>query len=439
VRRLSLRVAGLGALTLIAGCASAGNPPGGPERHTPPAIVSISPDSGATNVNIRNFEIKFDEVVSDRPAASGATELNQIFLISPRDGDPYVSWHRDHIDVRPRKGFRANQAYRVTMLPGLADLRNNIRKDGVSIVFSTGPDFPTLGIVGRLFDWDTQKPVNGGYIEAMLLSDTTLVYVTATDTLGGFEVGPLGPGRYRVRGLIDQNTNRVVDRGEKWDTTTVAVTDARPSTELLAIERDTVAPNFSRIIVDDSVTLHVMFDRPLSPALGLQPALFRIQRADSVALDITAVQWGTAYDRAKQVTDSIHADSVARAAARARADSARARGDTTHVQPPPPLPPLPPSARGAPPPPKPHLPPPDRVIVLKVSPKTLFVVGNSYRLSARGVPNLLGYSRPISRVFEVPKPPPRDTTRRAPRDTTRKSPVAPGKPPAKPPLGLLLR
>jgi hypothetical protein len=403
VRRLSLiEVVGLGAavaLAAVAACASAGNPPGGPDRHDPPQILSITPDSNATRVNIRNVEFRFDEVVSDRPAAQGATLLNQLFLVSPRDGDAVVSWHRDHIDVRPRKGFRANQAYRVTMLPGLADLRNNVRHEGASVLFTTGDSFPRLGIVGRLFDWDQQRPANGGYIEAMLLSDTTLVYVAATDTLGGFDVGPLAPGRYRVRGLIDANSNRAIDRGEKWDSTTVDVVDVRPSTELLAIERDTVAASFSRVAVEDSVTLRVDFDRPLDPTLQLMPTMFVLQRPDSSQLEIRSVQWASAYERSRQAADS------------ARADSARARGDTTRARPvPPPVPPT----RPGPQPPKPRALPPDRAVVIKVSPTTPLVQGVTYRISAHGLRNIVGLSHPITRTFQVARAAARDTTRRAP-------------------------
>jgi hypothetical protein len=290
------------------------------------------------------------------------------------------------------------------------------------MLFSTGPTFPTLGIVGRVFDWDAQKPVNGAYIEATLLSDTTLVFVTATDTLGGFEVGPLGPGTYRVRAIIDANSNRVVDRTEKWDSTTVAVTDHRPSVELLAIERDTVAATFSRVAVEDSTTLRLDFDRPLDPALPLQPALFRLQRADSSELTITSVQWLTAYEHAQQVADSI------------RADSARARGDTTPARPrPPALPVTPPATRPGPPPPKPRALPPDRGVVLHLAPTTPLVPSNTYRISARGLRNLVGRSLPISRTFTVPKPAPRDTTKKPPSDSTRRPP-APGKPPGKPPV-----
>ena len=94
-------------------------------------------------------------------------------------------------------------------------------------------------------------------------------------------------GSYLVRALIDQNANRVLDRNEKWDTTTVTVADARPMIELDVIERDSSAAAFQNIVVDDSVTIHVSFDKPLDPAIPLQPALVRLQRADSSQLVVT--------------------------------------------------------------------------------------------------------------------------------------------------------
>lgn len=418
-----------GAFALATACASAGAPPGGPERHEPPQIVAVSPDSGATNVKLKSVEIRFDEVVSDRPSGSGATTLNQIFLISPSDGDPQVGWHRSRITLRPRKGFRANTAYRITMLPGLADLRGNIRREGLSILFSTGPTFPTLGIIGIVFDWAAQKPANGAYIEATSLADTTLVYVAASDSAGQFDVGPLGPGTYRVRALIDANSNRTVDRGEKWDTVTTTIVNVRTPIELDAIERDTVAASFAHVTVDDSVTMHVEFNQPLDPRLALQPGLFRIQQRDSSELQIVSAQWAAAYDRSKQMADSVRADSVA-----------RARPDTSRAQRPPPavLPAVPPAnptgARPAPPPPKPRALPPERTVVIKLSPATPLVRGATYVISARGIQNLVGKSTPVRFTFSVPRPtPPRDTTKRAPADTTRRPPG--GRPPTgRPPL-----
>ena len=196
MRRLTLDAIAAIASLFVTACASAGSPPGGPEDHAPPEILAITPDSGELNVKVKSVEFKFDEVVSDRPI--GATELDQIFLISPRNGPPRVSWHRSKIDVRPKNGFRPNTTYRVTLLPGLADLRNNVRKDARSIVFSTGSSFPPYRIVGTAFDWVAQHVVNGAYIEATLKSDTTVVYLAASDSLGSFEIGPLPAGTYTV-------------------------------------------------------------------------------------------------------------------------------------------------------------------------------------------------------------------------------------------------
>lgn len=415
-------------LVLVAGCASAGAPPGGQERHTPPDIIAVTPDSGAVNVKVKDVEFRFDEVVSDRPSGT-ATNLDQLFLVSPRNGPPNVSWHRSRITVRPKNGFRANTAYRITMLPGLIDLRGNVLKQAYTVIFSTGATFPDLGITGVVFDWASQRPANGAYIEAAAHPDTSIVYVTATDSSGHFDLGPLPSGNYTVRALMDVNSNRVLDRNEKWDTLFVPVPpDHRPVIELDAIERDSLPPVFENVSLTDSVTLRLTFNEPLNPAIPLQPALIRIQRADSSELEVTKVQWESAFQQARRAlaTDSAR-----------RADSTRRAADTTRAAPAP-VPPAgavqpPAGARQPPPQPKPKSPPPERSIVVSVSPTTPLLPTKTYVVSARGLRNLVGHSRDITRTFTAPKPappdttkkkPPADSTRRPPADSTRRPPAA---------------
>lgn len=422
MRRVIALALTTGAVAAIA-CASAGAPPGGPEDHAPPQIVKITPDSGQTNVHPKEVEIRFDEVVTDR--GSGPTAIDQLFLISPRTSAPRVSWHRSRVTVRPARGFLPNTAYRITVLPGVADMRGNARHEPASILFSTGPTFPPYSILGVVFDWAGQAIAKGAYVEALSHPDTSIAYVATTDSAGNFEVGPLPAGTYTLRALIDQNANRAVDRNEKWDTTTVTVSDARRVVELDAIERDTVPPAITSVDVLDSLTVRITFDKPLDPALPLQPALLEIQRADSTPIEITRVEWASTYEKRTQAADSARRAQAADSARRARPDTAR-RADTARARPPArpaPQPTTPPGARPPPPPPKPKAPPPEKAIVAAISPQTPLHPGETLRLRANGLRNLVGKAAPLGpRSFSVPKPAPPDSTHKPPADSARRPP-----------------
>ena len=405
MRRLILPLAA----AAVAACASAGPPPGGPEDHSPPQIISLRPDSGQLNAKVKEVQFQFDEVVSDRP--TGAASLDRMFLISPRNGEPRVSWHRSRISVRPERGFRDSTAYRITMLPGIADLRGNVRKDGATLVFSTGPTFPTLGIVGTVFDWAGQAIAKGAYVEAVAKRDTTVVYLTASDSSGQFDLGPLPAGNYTVRALIDQNSNRVFDRNEKWDSASVSVAATRPSVELDLIERDSVPPAFANVTVDDSVTITIAFDKPLDPTIPLQPALVALKRADSSDVTVTRVEWAMAHARARAAADSAR-----------RADLLRAAGNPPPAAAPPPTPA---GVRAPPPPRKPKSPAPERAIVATVSPSTPMLPGQTIRVTTRALRNLLGKSSELTRTVTVPRPAPRDTSQKARPDSAK----APRRPP----------
>jgi hypothetical protein len=440
VRRLIL-----GMSVLLSACASTGAPPGGPDDHAPPEVIKVTPDSGETNSKTRGVEFQFDEVVSDRPSSAGA-DVSALFIISPRNGATQASWRRHRIIVRPQKGFRDNTAYRVTLLPGLADLRGNVRKVPKTVVFSTGPYFPQFAIRGRVFDWMAQRPAPGAYVEAILRTDTSVVYLAAADTAGQFDVGPLPGGTYILRGIIDQNQNRALDKNEKWDSATVTIAETSPTRELDAIERDTTPASIDNVTVLDSVTVRVTFNQPLDPALPLQPALARMQRADSSNMEVVSVQWLGPFERARAAADSARrADSV-KANAKPVPDSVR-RADSIRAaraaERPPTVFPTPGGARPAPAPPKPRAPPPERGIVIVLSPTNPLVQEKSYRVTMRGIRNLLGKSREVSRPFIYQKPfikigtdstKKADTTKKTPPDTTRRPPRDTTKPPTKPPL-----
>ena len=285
MRILRLLFAALMSCTLGA-CASPGMPPGGPVDVAAPVIVDINPDSGATGTKPPEVVFRFNEVVNERP--SGVPSLNALVLISPRDGEPRVEWHRSAISVRPRRGWRNNTAYTVTLLPGLSDLRGNVRNTGVVTLFSTGPTIPGGRISGTVYNWAEARVLPRSLVEARPRSDTTIVYVAAADSLGNFSLATMPPGAYVVRAIADENNNRAIDLREAWDTVAVTLADT-VRTDVFAFVHDSVGARIAGVTVVDSVTLDVAFDNPLSPTALPAASNFRVRVSDSTDVPIVSV------------------------------------------------------------------------------------------------------------------------------------------------------
>lgn len=380
---------------LSVACASPGIPPGGPPDAEAPQIVRIIPDTGSVNVKPKEVLFQFDEVVGERPPST--TSLSDLFLISPRDGVPSASWHRDAVGVRPTHGWRANTAYTVIMQKGLADIRGNVRNTGASTTFSTGPTIPRTRIMGNIFDWISGAVASGALIEAFVPPDSLHPYVALADSSGAFVLEHLPPGHYIVRGYVDRTRNLGIEPSEPWDSASVNLTDSA-RTDLLIFVHDTVPPRIREVRARDSLTLQVSFDKPFDPAQTLTAANFAVIGPDSVPVPIVSA--------GLPPKDTAIAGSPAPAAPLPTAPRRPpTRPDTTVAVKPVMKRPSPTS---------------EAVITLRrpLSPKT------TYRVRAIGIRGLLGHVGNSERTFTPPAPQPAATA---------KPPVAPA---AKPPVAL---
>ena len=261
-------------------------PPGGPPDKVAPQIIAIIPDSGSVGVKPKEVVFRFDEVVAERPPS--VTTLADLFLISPRDGVPDVSWHRDAIAVKPSHGWRPNTPYSVIMLRGLADIRGNVRNTGVTTFFSTGPTIPRTRISGQVFDWVTGSPAAGALVESFVPPDSIHPYVAVVDTGGAFLLEHLPPARYTVRAYLDRNKDMGIDPSEPWDSVSVNLTDSA-RIELLLFVHDTAPPHLREVAAVDSQTLRLTFDKPVDPTQTLTAANFAVIGPDSVPVPIASV------------------------------------------------------------------------------------------------------------------------------------------------------
>lgn len=291
-------------LPLFLACATVQDPPGGPPDLTPPVLVSITPDSGSVLKDLKKAAVlQFNEVISERPGVT----LDQLIVVSPRSDALIVSWKRDAIEVRPKKGWRADVPYQLTLLPGVMDLRNNRLVGGRSIAFSTGGPIPATSTTGRALDWETGSVAAKALVEMIRLSDS-LVFWAVADSTGRFSVNAVPPGRYVIAGTIDKNSNRKRDYREPFDSAVVTL-DSTLSLTLWTFVHDTVGPRLRTAQRADSLAIRLDFNQPLLPG-GPPPGTIRVRTLpDSVPVAVTAIQLPAAYDsarstRAPAVTDS---------------------------------------------------------------------------------------------------------------------------------------
>jgi hypothetical protein len=414
------------ALVAVVGCAQVGAPPGGPEDRAAPVLLRVAPDTNAVNVRPEDFELRYDEVINERPARGGG-ELSSLFLVSPRRGRIEVRWRRSRIEIRPRGGWRPNTTYTITQLPGLTDLRGNVDSMEHRFVFSTGPEPAASFIRGQVFDWVAARHVPRAYVEAIRLPDS-LTYSDFADSLGQFVIRHVTPGQYHIVAVVDANSNRTLDRRELFDSATVTLTDS-VTREMLAFVHDSIGPGIAQVEPRDSTALRVSFDRPLQPGVPVTAAQFSLKTADSSVVPIATVVLGREFER--QEADSQRARAARDSIERARiADSVRRANP--QPAPPPAAPSPPPSRPGAAPrdttpPPRPTAPIPETYAIVRLG--APLVPATSYRLRVDSLRSVLGVVRSSERVFSTPRgAEPADSTRPRP-DSANPAPPPARRPP----------
>jgi hypothetical protein len=266
------------ALSVLA-CARIEPPPGGPPDAVPPQLVATNPDSFAVLRSFRGAaEFRFDEVISEGGSPNrgeGTGGLEKLVILSPSSRVPDVSWKRNRITVRPQEGWRSNRVYRVELLPGVTDLRNNRSERGAVLTFSTGAPRPTSTLKGQIVDWGTSRPATNALVVATLLPDS-LPYRGVADSGGRFSLGPLPSGDYLVSGVLDENRDQQQGTREAYATVRLSRGQSDAG-ELWAFVHDTAPPRVQTVTVEDSVSATLSFTQKLDPRQRFFPVDVRLR------------------------------------------------------------------------------------------------------------------------------------------------------------------
>lgn len=298
MRELTALAATAGLATVL-GCAQIGEPPGGPPDRAPPILIGTHPESTAVLPGFKgDAAFLFDEIVSEGGSPNfglGTGDLERLIVLSPSEQVPVVRWRRSRITIRPREGWQPGRVYRIELLPGIVDLRNNRSAQGEVITFTTGAPLPTRVLTGRVVDWTTARPVPQALVEAILQPDS-LVYRTAADSTGRFQFGPLPDGEYLLSAAVDQNRNRRRDPRELFDTLRLAAAQDSAG-EIWVFRHDTVPPRIQTLAFNDSISLAATFNQHLNPYQRLPADSVRVRALpDSIDVAVAAILPRAAYD-----------------------------------------------------------------------------------------------------------------------------------------------
>ena len=200
-----------GAFLCFLHCAKEGMPPGGPEDTIPPKVITTSPSSDSTGVNINSkIKITFSERMQPE-SVEGA------IFVSPFPKTPLeYSWKGKTLILSSSEPWQEDRTYVVTIGTGAQDLHRNRMSQSATLAFSTGKSIDRGAIRGEV--WVKEGAELGKDIEigiwAYLLSEEQREvyptkekpdYVTQADEEGKYALRNLGWGKYRLFAVKDVN------------------------------------------------------------------------------------------------------------------------------------------------------------------------------------------------------------------------------------------
>jgi len=213
-RRAAACAAFVAFVALVAGgCARKLPPTGGPRDVSPPDLLSIEPDSGATGVDTSAvIRLVFSEPMDRASVETG-------LLVAPGVRGGRFEWSGGRtVTFRPERPLRASTVHTMLLVAGVRDARGNVVDRPFAVHFTTGTAFGPGGIEGRV-DGRGVTP-EGVYLWAYREDRGRAPDSTALDMdalararAGGLFrfVGLEVPGTYRLYTFVDRSRNRTFE------------------------------------------------------------------------------------------------------------------------------------------------------------------------------------------------------------------------------------
>lgn len=227
----------MASVVLLWGCASIGNPSGGPRDEDPPRFVRANPAPGSVNVDPSNINIDFNELVNVKDA------FQKVVLSPPTKNTPRVSTRGRRVVVNITDTLLPNTTYTIDFGDAIEDNNEANKIQGFAYTFSTGPNLDSLRIAGMVLGAEDMEPQQGVFVGAYISKEDSAFIrmpferLARTDEMGRFIIRGLQDTTYRLFALKD------LDNDKHY---------ANPEEDIAWFE-DTIRPTCERIMTNDTI------------------------------------------------------------------------------------------------------------------------------------------------------------------------------------------
>jgi hypothetical protein len=254
---------------ILVSCAVQSPISGGEKDIVPPVAVESSPKNFSTGFQGQRIVITFNEYITLKDIEK------QVLISPPVEKAPKFKVKGKSLHILFEEPLKKDATYNIFLGNAVVDLTEGNALTDYSFVFSTGDHLDSLEIRGNVheaFDLASPKAALAMLYDKNEDSLPYLqrpLYVSRVNATGGFKLGNLREGRFKMIALEDLNGNYLYDRGEAIAFSDSVITACKPA----------IAKTDSLGKVIDTLQLKGNF-----PSLALFTESDSIQRLVKVAL-----------------------------------------------------------------------------------------------------------------------------------------------------------
>lgn len=201
-------------VVIISSCANIGMPAGGPRDTVPPVLLETSPEYKALNFNKDNVRFTFNEYLQTDKISE------QLVISPPLEKRPLIKTKSKTLIIQFNEDLKDSVTYSMDFKNSVVDNNEQNPLENLRFSFSTGPEYDSLRVAGRVINSFNLEPNEDGSLLVLHsnLHDSAVYrvrpdYIAKTDEEGLFMIDNIAAGTYNLFAINDLNNDLMYNEG----------------------------------------------------------------------------------------------------------------------------------------------------------------------------------------------------------------------------------